>query len=118
MILTVDIETGNAIHLTDLVTDTNLFCEAVARAIQDLDVNSDVYESLFEEFMDTNRMPLPSNFTIDSARNSINVYYGIYEIAAYCYGIQVVNLPIFWLSKHVPLTPYCKRLFGPGCSVE
>lgn len=116
--LTVDIETGKAIHLTDLVTDTNLLCEAIARAIQDLEVNSDVYESLFEEFIDTNRMPLPSNFIIDSARNSITVFYGLYEIAAYCYGIQEVVLPIFWLSKHVPLTPFCKQLFGPGCSVE
>lgn len=116
--LTVDLETGNAIHLTDLVTDTNLLCEAVARAIQDLDVNKDVRECLFDEFRDVDCMPLPRDFTIDSARNGIIVYYGLYEITPYCCGIQEVVLPIFWLSKHVPLTPYAKRLFGPGCSIE
>lgn len=33
-------------------------------------------------------------------------------------GIQAVTLPIFWLSKHVRLTPYAKGLFGPECYVE
>lgn len=116
--LTVDLETGNAIHLTDLVTDTNLFCEAVAHAIQDLEINKSVRECLFDEFIDVERMPLPRNFTIDSARNLIIIYYGLYEITPYCCGIQEVVLPIFWLSKHVPLTPYAKRIFGPGCSIE
>lgn len=116
--LTVDLETGNAIHLTDLVVDTNLLCEAVAHAIQDLEVNKEVRECLFDEFIDVECMPLPRNFTIDSARNSITVYYGLYEITPYCCGIQGVILPIFWLSKHVGLTPYAKRLFGPGCSVD
>ena len=112
-ILTVDLETGNAVHLTDLVTDTNLLCEAVAHAIQDLDVNEDVLGCLFNEFVDVERMPLPRNFTIDSARNSITVYYGLYEITPYACGIPEVILPIYWLSKHVPLTPYAKELFGP-----
>lgn len=116
--LTVDLETRNAVHLEDLVTDTNLLCEAVAHAIQDLDVNSDVRQCLFDEFIDVDRMPLPHNFTIDSARTSIIVYYGLYEITPYACGIQEVVLPIFWLSKHVPLTPYAKSLFGPGCSIE
>ena len=116
--LTVDLETGNAIHLNDLVTDTNLLCEAVAHAIQNLEVNKDVKECLFDEFIDAERMPMPRNFTIDSVRNSIIVYYGLYEITPYCCGIQEVTLPIFWLSKHVVLTPYAKRLFGPGCSIE
>lgn len=116
--LTVDLETGNAIHLTDLVTDTNLLCEAVAHAIQDLEVNKDIRECLFDEFRDVERMPLPHNFIIDSARNSISVFYGLYEITPYACGIQAVTLPIFWLSKHVDLTPYAKRLFGPGCSVD
>lgn len=116
--LTVDLETGNAIHLADLVTDTNMLCEAIAHAIQDLDVNKDTRECLFDEFIDVERMPLPRNFTIDSARNGIIVYYGLYEITPYCCGIQEVTLPIFWLSKHVALTPYAKQLFGPGCSIE
>ncbi len=116
--LTIDIETGNVVHLADLVTDTNLLCEAIAHAIQDLEVNSDVRQCLFDDFIDADRMPLPSNFTIDSARTSIIVYYGLYEIAPYPCRIQEVTLPIFWLSKHSPLTPYAKRLFGPGCSIE
>ena len=116
--LTVDLESGNAIHLTDLVTDTSRLCEAVARAIQDLEVNKDVRECLYDEFVDADRMPMPRNFTIDSARNSITVTYSLYDIQPYACGIPSVVLPIFWLSKHVGLTPYAKRLFGPGCSVD
>lgn len=112
--LTVDLASGNAIHLTDLVVDTNLLCEAIARAIQDLEVNRDVRECLYDEFQNADRMPLPANFTIDSARNGITVIYGLYEIQPYACGIPSVELPIFWLSKHVDLTPYAKRLFGPG----
>ena len=116
--LTIDKTTGNAVHIEDLVTDTNMLCEAVARAIQDLDVNKDTRECLFDEFRDTDRMPMPGNFIVDSARNSIMVVYGLYEITPYCCGIQSVVLPIFWLSKHVPLTPYAKRLFGPDSHLE
>ncbi|MBR4505819.1 MAG: DUF3298 domain-containing protein [Bacteroidales bacterium] len=116
--LTIDKATGNVIHIDDLVTDTNMLCEAVAHAIQDLDVNKDTRECLFDEFRDTDRMPMPGNFVVDSARNSIMVVYGLYEIAPYACGIQSVVLPIFWLSKHVPLTPYAKRLFGPGSHLE
>lgn len=116
--LTVDLETGLPVHLADLVTDTNLLCEAVARAIQDLEVNGGVRDCLFDEFRDVERMPLPRNFVVDSARNGIMVFYGLYEITPYCCGIQEVILPIYWLSKHVPLTPYAKRLFGPGSYLE
>ena len=112
--LTIDKTSGNAIHIADLVVDTNLLCEAIARAIQDLDVNKDSRECLFDEFRDADRMPMPGNFIVDSARNNITVVYGLYEIAPYACGIQSVVLPIFWLSKHAPLTPYAKRLFGPG----
>ena len=116
--LTVDLATGNAVHLADLVTDTALLCEAVAHAIQDLDVNRETRECLFDEFVGAERMPLPRNFTVDSARNGITVYYGLYEITPYACGIQAVTLPIFWLSKHVPLTSYAKGLFGPESYVE
>lgn len=116
--LTVDKATGNAVHLDDLVTDTNLLCEAIAHAIYDLDVNKETRECLFDEFRDVDRMPLPSNFVIDSARNNIIVVYALYELTPYACGIQNIVLPIFWLSKHVPLTPYAKRLFGPGSYIE
>ncbi|KWW31729.1 MAG: hypothetical protein AUK63_423 [bacterium P3] len=115
--LTIDLGSGNAVHLPDLVTDTNLLCEAIAHAIQDLDVNKGVRECLFDEFIGVERMPMPRNFAIDSARNTVTVFYGLYEIACYACGIQEVTLPVFWLSKHVPLTPYAKRLFGPGSSL-
>ena len=29
-------------------------------------------------------------------------------------GIPAVAMPIFWLSKHAELSPYAKRIFGPG----
>ncbi|MGX8712056.1 MAG: RsiV family protein [bacterium] len=115
--LTVDKETGNAVHLADLVADTNLLCEAIAHAIQDLDVNKETRDCLFEEFIDVDLMPMPENFFVDSARNSITVLYGLYEITPYCCGIQSVVLPVFWLSKHAPLTPYAKKLFGSEASL-
>lgn len=116
--LTVDRETGNVVHLADLVTDTNLLCEAIAHAIQDLEVNKETRECLFDEFRNADRMPMPGGFFVDSARNGINVLYGLYHITPYACGIQTVTLPIFWLSKHVSLTPYAKRLFGSGSYID
>lgn len=112
--LTVDKHTGRPVHLDDLVSDTSLLSQAVARAIQDLDINKDVRECLFDEYIDADRMPMPTDFFIDSARTSIVVGYGLYHITPYACGIPYVVLPIYWLSKHVPLSPYAKRLFGPG----
>ena len=111
--LTVDLESGNVVRLTDLVGDTNLFCQAIARAIFDLDANRDIRECLFDEYQNADRMPMPASFFIDSARNNITVSYDLYHIQPYACGIPSVVLPIFWLSKHVALTPYAKRLFGP-----
>ena len=112
--LTVDLESGNVVRLTDLVSDTNLLCEAIARAIFDLDANRDVRECLFDEYQGADRMPMPADFFVDSARNGITVSYDLYHIQPYVCGIPSVVLPIFWLSKHVALTPYAKRLFDPG----
>lgn len=116
--LSIDKATGNAIHLADLVSDTNMLCEAIAHAIYDLDINQEVRECLFDEFRNVEHMPMPDNYLIDSTRNTITVVYALYEIAPYACGIQSVVLPIFWLSKHVPLTPYAKRLFGPESHIE
>lgn len=113
-----DLNTGEIVHLTDLVTDTNLLCEAITHAIQDLEVNKEIQECLFDEFRNVERMPMPEDFFIDSTRSTIVVNYGLYHIAPYACGIQSVVLPIFWLSKHVALTPYAKRLFGPGSHIE
>ena len=111
--LTVDLESGNVVRLTDLVSDTNQLCEAIARAIFDLDANRDVRECLFDEYQGIDRMPMPADFFVDSARNNITVSYDLYHIQPYACGIPSVVLPIFWLSKHVALTPYAKRLFDP-----
>ncbi len=116
--LTVDLESGNVVRLTDLVSDTNLLCEAIARAIFDLDANRDVRECLFDEYRGADRMPMPASFFIDSARNDITVGYDLYDIQPYACGIPSVVLPIFWLSKHVNLTPYAKRLFGPDSYIK
>ena len=52
------------------------------------------------------------------ARNDITVSYDLYHIQPYACGIPSVVLPIFWLSKHVELTPYAKRLFGPDSYIK
>jgi hypothetical protein len=115
--VTVDVETGNIIHLPDLI-DTSRLGYAVARAIQDLDVNSDTRECLFDEYQNVDVMPSSYNFFIDSTRSTINIVYELYHITPYCCGIQTVVLPIFWLSKHLTLTPYAKRLFGPDSYIK
>lgn len=116
--LTVDLESGNVVRLTDLVSDTNLLCQAIARAIFDLDANKDIRECLFDEYRNADRMPMPASFFVDSARNNITVSYDLYHIQPYACGIPSVVLPIFWLSKHVELTPYAKRLFGPDSYIK
>ena len=116
--LTVDLESGNVVRLTDLVSDTNLLCQAIARAIFDLEANKDIRECLFDEYRNADRMPMPASFFVDSARNNITVSYDLYHIQPYACGIPSVVLPIFWLSKHVELTPYAKRLFGPESYIK
>ena len=111
----VDVNSGNIIHLNDLV-DTSLLGPVIARAVEDLVVNKDVQQALFD--VNPERLPVPADFTIDSTRSTISLVYQVYEIASYADGIQEIILPIFWLSKHIPLTPYAKRLFGPGCSID
>ena len=113
----VDLDTKQIVHLNDLV-DTAQLGEVIVRAIEDLTVNKDVYDCLFDEFRNAQKFPVPSNFFIDSTRSCINLVYGLYDIAPYACGIQTVVMPIFWLSKHIPLTPYCKELFGEGCSID
>ena len=88
----------------------------IARAVEDLTVNSDVQKALFD--VNPERLPVTADFTIDSTRSTITLVYQVYEIASYADGIQEIVLPIFWLSKHIPLTPYAKSLFGPGCSID
>ncbi len=111
----IDVNSGNIIHLNDIV-DTNLLGPVIVRAVEDLAVNSDVLKALYLDNIE--RLPVPADFTIDSTRSTITLIYQVYEIASYADGIQEIVLPIFWLSKHIPLTPYAKELFGPGCSID
>ena len=114
--LNIDLNTRQVIHLNDLV-DTALLGEVIVRAIEDLTVNKDVLDCLFVDYQQTGRLPVPQDFLIDSTRSTITLVYQLYEIAPYACGIQNIVLPIFWLSKHIPLTPYAKELFGEGCSL-
>ena len=112
----IDLNTRQVIHLSDLV-DTALLGEVIVRAVEDLTVNKDVLDCLFDDYQQTGRLPVPEDFFIDSTRSTITLVYQLYEIAPYACGIQNIVLPIFWLSKHIPLTPYAKELFGEGCSL-
>ena len=112
----IDLNTRQVIHLNDLV-DTALLGEIIVRAVEDLTVNKDVLDCLFDDYKQTGRLPVPQDFLIDSTRSTITLVYQLYEIAPYACGIQSIVLPIFWLSKHIPLTPYAKELFGEGCSL-
>lgn len=115
--LQVDIESGEVIHLTDLI-DTTALGEVIVRAVEDLAVNKEVLENIYGDYKETGKLPVPPDFYIDSTRSNITLVYQIYHIAPFASGIQEVVLPIFWLSKHIPLTPYAKRIFGPGCSID
>ena len=112
----IDLNTRQIIHLSDLV-DTATLGEVIVRAVEDLTVNKDVLDCLFDDYQQTGRLPVPQDFFIDSTRSTITLVYQLYEIAPYACGIQSIVLPIFWLSKHTPLTPYAKELFGEGCSL-
>ena len=112
-----DRDTRQIVHLNELV-DTAKLGEVIIRAIEDLDVNKDTRDCMFDEYRTAGRVAVPDNFFIDSTRSVINLVFQQYDITPYACGIQTVALPIFWLSKHIPLTPYCKKLFGPGCSID
>ena len=112
-----DIDTKKIVHLNDLI-DTAKLGKVIIRAIEDLDVNKDTRDCLFDEYRIAGRVAVPQDFFIDSTRSTLNLVFQQYDITPYACGIQTVVLPIFWLSKHIPLTPYCKELFGPGYSID
>lgn len=112
-----DLDAKRIVHLNDLV-DTAQLGPVILRAIEDLVTNQAVNECLFDEYRTVGSIAVPEDFYIDSSRSVINLVFQTYDIAPYACGIQTVALPIFWLSKHLPLTPYCKELFGPGCSID
>lgn len=113
--VTVDVATGEIIHLVDLI-DTSRLGYVIARAIQDLEVNSDIKECLFDQNVD--EIPCSDNFFIDSTHSAIYIGYTPYDITPYACGMQWVCLPIYWLSKHTSLTPYAKKILESGCLVK
>lgn len=115
--LTYDRKAKRVIHLNDLV-DTSKMGEAVVRAIEDLVVNKEISDCMFEEYHNAGKVAVVDNFFIDSTRSTITIVFQQYDIAPYACGLQSVVLPIFWLSKHVELTPYAKKLFGKGSYLE
>lgn len=115
--LTYDRKTKRVVHLNDLV-DTSKLGEVIVRAIEDLVVNKDISDCMFEEYHKAGKVAVVDNFFIDSTRSTITVVYQQYDITPYACGLQSVVLPIFWLSKHVELTPYAKKLFGKGSYLE
>mgnify|MGYP003390497987 FL=1 len=115
--LTYDRKAKRVIHLNDLV-DTSKMGETIVRAIEDLVVNKDISDCMFEEYHKAGKVAVVDNFFIDSTRSTITIVFQQYDIAPYACGLQSVVLPIFWLSKHVELTPYAKKLFGKGSYLE
>jgi hypothetical protein len=115
--LTYDRKTKRVVHLNDLV-DTSKLGEIVVRAIEDLTVNKEVCDCLYDGYKNGETIIVPDNFFIDSTRSTITVVFQQYDIAPYACGLQSVVMPIFWLSKHRELTPYAKKLFGKGSYLE
>lgn len=109
--LTYDRKKKRVVHLNDLV-DTTQMGEVVLRAIEDLTVNKDVCDCLYDDYKNGESIIVPDNFFIDSTRSTITVVFQQYDIAPYAFGLQSVVLPIYWLSKHRQLTPYAKKVFG------
>lgn len=112
---TYDNETQRVVHLEDLI-DTAQLRPVIVRALFDLPVNQETKECVYDLMSaigDDEFLTLPDDFFIDSTRSTIVLVYQPYEIACYACGVQYITLPIFWLSKHLELTPYAKRLFGP-----
>ncbi len=111
--VTIDLNTQKIIHLEDLI-DTAELGEILIRALEDLVVNREdgnTTDCLFDEYKE--RLPLPDCFFIDSTRSVITAVYNPYSVQPYCCGMLFVKMPVFWLSKHTPLTPYAKEIFGP-----
>lgn len=105
--VTFDTAEWQVVRLSDLV-DTNMLRNVLPRALEDLIVNKEALDNVY-----STDIPITTNFYIDSTLSTINLVYQPYEISSYSFGIQEIVLPIYWLSKHVELTPYAKKLFGP-----
>ena len=109
----IDPATRQVIHLCDLVDTTNMG-EIIVRAVEDLVVNHETLLKLNDSYKASGRLPVPSNYYIDDTRSCITLVFQPNTIAPDSCGQQQIILPIFWLSKHTPLTQYAKNYFGEG----
>ncbi|MBP3763790.1 MAG: DUF3298 domain-containing protein [Bacteroidales bacterium] len=109
--LTVDINTGNVLELSDLL-DTVGLGDIIRMAVEELEDNASVREDVFDEFLEAGAFPMPHDFFIDNDLRAIIAVYQPYEVASYACGIQNVTLNADWLARHVQFTPKGKQLFG------
>lgn len=109
----IDPATRQVIHLCDLVDTTNMG-EIIVRAVEDLVVNHETLLNLNDSYKASGRLPVPDNYFIDDTRSCITLVFQPNTIAPESCGLPQIILPIFWLSKHTPLTQYAKNYFGEG----
>lgn len=109
----IDPVTRQVIHLSDLVDTTNMG-EIIVRAVEDLVVNHETLLNLNDSYKASGRLPVPDNYYIDDTRSCITLVFQPNTIAPDSCGLPQIILPIFWLSKHTPLTQYAKNYFGEG----
>ena len=107
----VDIAKGSIIHIEDLMDTTHLG-KAIRTAVNEMEMNAEVRNCLFDEFAEANSLPVPVDYLIDSSFSTITFVYPLYDIAPYACGIQSVVVPVNWLASHVNLTPYGKEFFS------
>ena len=116
--LTVDLATGDIVQLCDLV-DTSKLGEVMLRALEDVAVNKEngnFTKYLFDDYSE--RLPQPDGFFIDNTRSVIVAYFNPGHVQYPICGTLEVIMPVFWLSKHIPLSEYAKELFGPDSYIE
>lgn len=116
--LTVDLATGHIVQLCDLI-DTSKLGEVMLLALEDVTVNKEngnFAKYLFDEYKEC--LPQPDGFFIDNTRSMIVAYFNPGRVQYPICGTLEVVMPVFWLSKHIPLSDYAKELFGPDSYIE
>ncbi|MBQ9638719.1 MAG: DUF3298 domain-containing protein [Bacteroidales bacterium] len=98
------------VELSDIVDTTHL-STLLLSAIDDVEENHYLHEALWEEYA-TDGLPLAEDFYIDSSHTKLVLVYQQYAIAAYCYGICRLHLPISWLREKRLLTPYAEAVIA------
>lgn len=92
-----DVQTGEQLELTDVVTDVTLLPEALADEIlikyPDITYFTDTLEDTFQEYITPSDPDLYApEFTWTLGYEGITFYFGSYEIGSYADGLQTVTL--------------------------